>query len=107
MFLEKEKGSPIEIIYPTEGTPFIASPSAILKDAPNPHAARVFQNYLFTAEAQQLLINEGGLRSLHPQTKEKEGRTPLSQIKLMKEDAVGMEPKVEEIKAKYVQLFGS
>jgi iron(III) transport system substrate-binding protein len=107
LFLLKEKGTPLEIVYPTEGTPIIASPAAVLQNAPHPNAARLLQSYLFSTEAQQLLIDEGGLRSEHPKTKEKAGRTPLSKIKLMKEDAEGVEKQVETIKSKYSQYFGT
>ena len=40
----KEKGDPIEIVYPTEGTPLIVGPNAIFKNAPNPNAARLLQS---------------------------------------------------------------
>ena len=64
--------------------------TAIFKDAPNPNAARLFQSYCFTPECQQLIIDVGGLRSVHPQVKDKPGRMPLSKIKLMKDDAAGV-----------------
>jgi iron(III) transport system substrate-binding protein len=105
MFLLKEAGSPVEIVYPTEGTPFVASPSAVLKDAPHPNAARLFQSFSFSAEAQQLLIDVGGLRSVHPLVKEKAGRVPLKDIKLMKDDPKSVEEKVEEIKETYTRYF--
>src|SRR5580692_2141154 len=68
MFIEKEKGTPVEIVYATEGSPLIVGPNGLFKSAPNPNAARLFQCYSFTAEAQQLIIDIGGLRSMHPQT---------------------------------------
>jgi len=105
LFQMKEKGEPVEIVYPTEGTPLVVGPSGIFKDAPNPNAARLFHSYLFTVECQQLLVDTGGLRSFHKGVKEKEGRTPLAKIKLMKEDPVSVEKQVEEIKARYTQLF--
>jgi iron(III) transport system substrate-binding protein len=105
MFLLKEAGNPVEIVYPTEGTPFVASPSAVLKDAPHPNAARLFQSFSFSTEAQQLLIDVGGLRSVHPLVKEKEGRRPLKDIKLMKDDPKAVEEKVEEIKETYTRYF--
>ena len=107
LFLEKERGAPVEVVYATEGTPMVISPSAVLKTAPHPNAARLFQDYLFTVEAQQLLVDAGGLRSLHDQVKEKPGRTPLSQIKLMKEDPAAVVDQVEEIKARYAKYFGT
>jgi iron(III) transport system substrate-binding protein len=107
MFLLRESGQPVEIVYPSEGTPLVVGPSAVLKNAPHPNAARLFQSYLFTVEAQQLLIDVGGLRSFHPLAKEKAGRTPLAQIKLMKEDPAAVEKQVEELKEKYTRYFGT
>jgi iron(III) transport system substrate-binding protein len=107
VFIELDKKSPVKIIYAKEGTPFVGSPTAIFADAPHPNAARVFQNFLYTAKIQQLIIDEGGARSVHPDTKEPAGRTPLSQIKVLPDDPVGMLPKVEEIKKHYTALFGN
>jgi len=105
MFRLKESGNPVEIIYPSEGTPLIVGPNAVFKEAPNPNAARLLQNYMFSAECQQLAIDHGGLRSAHALTKEKAGRKPLSQIKLMKDDAAAVEKLSGEIKARYAQIF--
>ena len=105
MFMLKESGRPVEIVYPTEGTPLIVGPNGIFKNAPNPNAARLFQNWMFTLEAQQMAIDVGGLRSFHALAKEKPGRKPLSEIKLMKDDAVAVEKQSEDIKARYTQLF--
>lgn len=107
MFLLKEKGNPVEIVYPKEGTPIVASPAAVLKNAPHPNAARLFASYLFSVEGQQQLIDVGGLRSVHAKAKEKAGRTPLSKILLMKEDAQAMEREADTIKQKYAQYFGA
>jgi iron(III) transport system substrate-binding protein len=105
VFLLKEAGQPVDVVYPTEGTPFSTGPNGIFKAAPNPNAAKLFQNYCFTPEAQQVIIEAGGLRSLHAQVKEKPGRKPLAEIKLMKEDAEGVQKQSEEIKARYQKLF--
>ncbi len=105
VFLLKEAGQPVEVVYPTEGTPFSTGPNGIFKAAPNPNAAKLFQNYCFTPEAQQVVIEIGGLRSLHAQVKEKPGRKPLAEIKLMKEDAEGVQKQSEEIKARYQKIF--
>jgi iron(III) transport system substrate-binding protein len=105
VFQIKEAGQPVEPIYPTEGTPLVIGPNAIFKAAPNPNAARLFQSYCFSVECQQLIVDFGGLRSLHPQVKEKAGHRPLKDIKLMKEDADGVEKQSDEIKKRYTQLF--
>jgi iron(III) transport system substrate-binding protein len=105
LFQMKENAQPVEIVYATEGSPLIIGPNAIFKAAPNPSAARLFQSFSFSPEAQQLIIDTGGLRSMHPQTKEKPGRTPFRDIKTMKDDAAAVEKLSEEIKAKYQKIF--
>jgi len=105
LILLKESGQPVEPVYASEGTPMIVGPNGIFKSAPNPNAARLFQNWSFSAECQQLIIDVAALRSLHPQAKEKPGRKPLKEIKTFKEDAVAVEKQGDEIKKRYSQLF--
>ena len=107
MFIEIDAKSPVKIIYAKEGTPFVISPTAVFAGAPHPNAARVFQNFIYTAPVQQLLVSEGGQRSVHPDVKEPAGRTPLSEIKLLPDDPVGMLPLIADIKKRYTALFGN
>ena len=102
----KEDGKPIEVVYPTEGTPMAVGPNGVFKNAPNPNAARLFQSFCFTAECQQLVIDVGALRSVHPQAKEHAGRKPFKDIMVRKDDAAGVEKNATEIKARYTKIFG-
>ncbi len=101
----KEAGQPVEVIYPAEGTPLIVGPTAVFKSAPNPNAARLFQNWLHSLEAQQILVDFARQHSVHPLTKEKPGTRKLDDIKLWKDDPAGVEKMSEEIKARYAQIF--
>jgi iron(III) transport system substrate-binding protein len=101
----KEKGEPVEIVYPREGTPLIIGPSGVMQDAPNPNAARLLQSFMFSVECQQLMVDWGGLRSFHGEVKDKEGRKPLKDIKLMQDDPAAVEKQADQIKAKYTQYF--
>jgi iron(III) transport system substrate-binding protein len=107
MFMLKETGVPVEIVYATEGTPIAIGHAGVLKNAPNPNAAKLFYAFLFTRETQQLISDVGGLRSFHPEVKEKAERTPLSQIKVLYSDPLKLEPQIEDIKKKYEQHFGT
>lgn len=107
IFMEIAAKSPVKAVYAKEGTPFVTSPSAIFAAAPHPNAARVLENFLFTEKIQQLVVNEGGLRSVHPDVKEPPGRRPLSEIKLLPDDPQGMLPRISEIKKRYTALFGT
>jgi iron(III) transport system substrate-binding protein len=107
LLLLKEQGAPVEAVYATEGTPLITAPSGVFQSAPNPNAARLFQSFLFSVEAQQILVSASALCSFHALAKEKPGRRPLSTIKLMKSDPAAMEAQREEIKARYSRIFGA
>ena len=102
---QKEAGDPVEIVYPTEGTPLAAGPSAVFKNAPNPNAARLFQNWMHTREGQQIIVDAARQYSAHAQTVEKPGVRPLKEIKLMKEDPEGVEKTADEVKKRYAQIF--
>jgi iron(III) transport system substrate-binding protein len=105
LLIARDRGGAIAPIYPVEGTPLIASPAAILKDAPHPDAARLFESFLFSAEGQQLLVDIGAMRSWHAQVKERAGRVPMGSIKLLKEDPAGVERSIEEVKKRYTSYF--
>lgn len=107
IFRLQDEGAPIKIVYPPEGTPMAVGNAAILKDGPHPNAAKVFYAFLFSKEAQQLNSDFGGLRSFHPDVKEKEGRTPLSEIKVLHSDPSELVNEVQTIKSKYEQYFGT
>src|SRR6266700_2193228 len=61
----KEQGQPVEVVYPAEGTPLITGPSGVFKSAPNPNAARLFQNLLHAREGQQVLVDFAAQHSVH------------------------------------------
>ena len=54
----------IKAVFPTSGVPLIIAPTGILKDAPHPNAARLFQDYLLSAEVQTLMQDTTGQYSL-------------------------------------------
>jgi iron(III) transport system substrate-binding protein len=105
IFQLKEEGKPVEPVYATEGTPLVIGPNGIFKNAPNPNAAKLFQAFCFSPECQQLIVEIGGQRSLHPQVKEKSGRKAFKEIKTLKDDAAAVEKMGEEIRARYTKLF--
>ena len=103
--LLKEAGQPVEPVYPSEGSPTISGPTGIFATAPHPNAARLFQAWLHTRETQQFFADYTAQYSAHAQVQSKPGRRKISDIKLMKEDAAGVEKMAEEIKTRYAKLF--
>ena len=101
----KEAGQPVDIIYPEEGTPLATGPSAVFKGAPNPNAARLFQNWMHSREAQQMIVDSARQYSPHNQTVEKPGVRKLADIKLMKEDPEGVYTQADAVKKRYAEIF--
>ena len=106
LFQLKEKGEPVEIVYPTEGTPLIIGPIGVMKNAPNPERG---------AAVPELHVHAGGPAAdrrrrrpaLGPSrwSRRRPGRRPLTDIKLMKDDPAAVEKQAEEIKARYTQIL--
>jgi iron(III) transport system substrate-binding protein len=105
-FIDKKKGNPVEVVYPTDGSPLITSPSAIAADAPHPNAAKLFTEYAFDLEAQQTLV-DNGLYSGHPEVKYAADRKKLSDLKLLTGDDVKLQQQADQLKKAFAKAFGS
>ena len=84
----------------------LPGPSALCKAAPNPNAARLFQNWLNSRESQQLLVDFARTHSVHALVQKKLGSKALKEIKTLKDDPLGVEKSADEIKTRYAKIFG-
>ena len=105
VILLKDQGKPVEVVYPAEGAPLIIVPSGVFKSAPNPNAARLFQSFFFSREAQQMLVDEFAHRSFHDEVKPRAGQRPMSEVKMLKSDPAQVQAASEELKAHYAKVF--
>ena len=105
LILFKDQGKPVEVVYPLEGSPLIIVGSGIFQSAPNPNAARLFQNFFMSREAQQMLVDEFAHRSFQALVKPRAGQTPMSEVKMLKSDPAAVQAQSEEIKARYAKVF--
>jgi iron(III) transport system substrate-binding protein len=101
----KDQGKPVEVVYPAEGSPLIIVPSGIFKDAPNPNAARLFQSFFLSREAQQMLVDKFAHRSFHAQVKPRAGLKPMSEVKMLTSDPAAVQAASEELKKHYAKVF--
>ncbi|MFQ5853594.1 MAG: ABC transporter substrate-binding protein, partial [Candidatus Binatia bacterium] len=99
-----KKGEPIKMILPKEGVPFVRSPASVLAKAPHPNAARVFVDFLFSLEVQQLLANRG-LYVGHPDVKYPAAQTPLTAFKLIEVPADEISKKSKSMRKAFRQIF--
>ena len=57
--IEKEKGAPVELIVPCEGTGYEIGGVSIIKGARNPENAKLFVDWALSKEAQELSWKKG------------------------------------------------
>jgi iron(III) transport system substrate-binding protein len=102
-----KQGNPIKIVYPKEGVPLVVSPVAIAKDAPHPNAAKLFTEFIFAKESQQLLADKEGLYTGHPEVTYPNDKPKLKDLKLLQADADELEKRNNEIKKRFTEYFGA
>ena len=102
----KEKGSPVDIVFPKEGVSFITEPVAILSTAKNVPAAKAFVAFLLSKEGQELVAKQGNI-PIHPDVASPPGFPKLSDLKLLPMDANKAITSDAEVKKQFTSVFGS
>ncbi len=84
-----QKGNPLAMMYPTDGTVLIIAPSGIMKGVKHPNAARLFMEYLLTTEASKIWVDHFN-ESMRPEISATNGAKSAKDVKTIR-------PSVEEI----------
>jgi iron(III) transport system substrate-binding protein len=104
--LESEaKGSPVKVIYPSDGTLVLGGSTFIPAKAPHPNAARLFMEYLMSKEHSEFVASQGRIPLRADSPKPSLG-LPMSAYKnfvLPTEHAIA---NVNRIKEKFRDTFG-
>ncbi len=100
----KARGNPIDIQFPADDAILIVSPVGIMKDAPHPNAARLFENFYYTQEYSQAMIKtfNYALRADVPPP----SGLPIDRVKWYRNKADRLESGVPEAIAKWRETFG-
>jgi len=86
VYNEAAKGFPVGPIYPNEGTGMRIEGVAIIKGGPNPENARLFADFMNSAEGQKINVEVRQRRVPRPDVKLPAGQPPLDSIKLFAYD---------------------
>jgi len=100
----KAKGNPIEIQFPTDDSILIASPVGILKEAPHPNAARLFENFFYTREYSTTMAKTFNY-PLRSDVAAPSG-VPLEKVKWYRNKAQRLEKAIPDAIAKWRETFG-
>ncbi|HEY5725821.1 MAG TPA: iron ABC transporter substrate-binding protein, partial [Methylomirabilota bacterium] len=85
----------------------IVSPTAIMSFAPHPNASKLFTDFTFSREIQQVMADSEGLYTGHPEVKYPADKPKLTDLRLLPADPEELEKRNEEIKKRFVEFFGA
>lgn len=100
-----DKKAPLRAVYPKEGSPMIQSPVGIVKRARHPNAAKLFIDFLASAEGQAIFNSEYSY-SLRKGATLRPGMLPLDKIKIFDLDTADLIAKQEEVQKAIRGAFG-
>jgi iron(III) transport system substrate-binding protein len=103
--LSISRGNPLAIIYPTEGTVAVYAPSAIIKNAPHPNAAKLFMEFA-TGPDFAAVMRKYFIMPVRPEVPPPEGALPLDKVKLLSCTPQEIETGVPEVKELWRDTFG-
>ncbi|PWC29610.1 ABC transporter substrate-binding protein [Teichococcus aestuarii] len=103
--LSISRGNPQELIYPTDGTVVVPSPSCIQKNAPHPNAAKLFMEFA-TGPEYFRVTRKYFSESLRGDVPPPEGAKPLESIKIIMPTPQEIETGVTEVKEQWRDTFG-
>ncbi len=103
----RENGSPIDIVYPKDGTIAIPSPVAVMKGTDNMEAAMVFINYILSEKGQKALVELGSLVPIRSDVNPPPNTPPAGEIldHAMKIDWKAIEELTTEINTKFADIM--
>jgi len=103
-WLDRKAGHPVQTIFPADGAFAIAAPTAVIKGAPHPNAAKALAEFMIGDTVQKLFPGEGiyaGRSDVEPPP----GNPPLGQIKLMTVDYDLIEKESKNLKTRFNEIY--
>jgi iron(III) transport system substrate-binding protein len=94
-----DKGNPLAIVYPSDGSILVSTPSGVMKNAPHPNAARLFMNFLLGREFSQVLV-KARYETMRADVKPLPGVKSVAELKIIQptiDDQVKGIPAVAEL----------
>jgi iron(III) transport system substrate-binding protein len=99
------EGSPVAVVYPSEGVPVITEPVGIVAGNANPEAARAFVDFLLSAAGQEVAAGMGYM-PLRADVAAPEGFPPLAELVVLSAPAGDLAEHRDADKERFATLFG-
>ncbi|HKI99515.1 MAG TPA: extracellular solute-binding protein [bacterium] len=101
----KDKGNPLGVIYPEDGTLLMISPSGVLKNAPAPNAGKLYIEFLMNKEAAEIEVKQRG-ESIVKGVKPLPGARSLEHVKTVRPSLEEIQKGIPEVKELFRDTFG-
>jgi iron(III) transport system substrate-binding protein len=99
-------GAPLAITYPSDGSVLIVAPSAIMKEAKHPNAARLFMEYLYSVQAAKITARHFGI-PLRPEIPVPPGARPVNEVKTIRLTVEEISEGIPEVIEQWRDTFGN
>lgn len=100
------RGNPLAVSYPMDGSVLVISPSAIMKGARHPNAAKLFMEYLYSLEAAKISARHFSI-PLRPEVPAPPGARPISEIKTIQPTVAEINKGLPEVIEQWRDTFGN
>ncbi|MGE0716600.1 MAG: ABC transporter substrate-binding protein [Alphaproteobacteria bacterium] len=100
-----DRGNPVGVIYPTDGSLLMMSPSGIIKGTSKLEAAKLFMEFLLDVENAQVAV-KNRQESLRPEVKPLAGAKPYTEFKIIRPSDAEVAAGIPKAIEKWRDLFG-
>lgn len=104
--LAADRGNPVAVRYPADGSVLLAGPTGIMADAPHPAAARLFLEWLLSQEFARFCV-ENRLDPVRTDVPPRPGAKPLSEVKLLLPSTAEAVQGIPDVIEKWRDTFGA
>jgi len=100
-----QKGNPLAMMYPTDGTVLIIAPSCILKGCKHPNGARLFMEFLMSVGASQIWVDHFN-ETIRPEVSASKGAKSAKDVKIIRPTVDQIVKGVPEVIKQWRETFG-
>jgi iron(III) transport system substrate-binding protein len=101
-----KRGNPVAPVYPKDGAVLCIGPSAVMANAPHPHAARLFMEWLLSPEFGKLAV-EAGTEPVRTDVDPPQGAKRFHEVKLLRLTTAEIGKELPEVIEQWRDTFGN
>jgi iron(III) transport system substrate-binding protein len=100
-----QKGNPLAMIYPTDGTVLIIAPSGIMKGCKHLNAARLYMEFLMSTGASQIWVDHFN-ETIRPEVSASKGVKSAKDLKIIRPTVEQIVKGIPEVIRQWRDTFG-